>query len=68
MLIVVYLIKNVVKRLEYVIYFKEKNVLGGKRLSEYLCKLNDEVVFGRVIIFSENINLFEEMKWNDFGR
>lgn len=61
-------IKNAVKRSEYAIYFKEKNAPGGKRSSEYLCKLNDEAALGRVTTPSENTNLLEEMKWNDSGR
>lgn len=58
-------IKNAVKRSEYAIYFKEKNAPGGKRSSEYLCKLNDEAALGRVTTPSENTNLLEEMILGD---
>lgn len=60
--------KKCCKKIRVCNIFQRKNAPGGKRSSEYLCKLNDEAALGRVTTPSENTNLLEEMKWNDSGR
>lgn len=55
-------IKKCCKKIRVCNIFQRKNAPGGKRSSEYLCKLNDEAALGRVTTPSENTNLLEEMK------
>ena len=57
--------KKCCKKIRVCNIFQRKNGPGGKRSSEYLCKLNDEAALGRVITPSENTNLLEEMILGD---